>query len=93
MDGDSHKQLYADNEGTGDNDEPEIRRQLRAQRLAERHGKMRAALQEKQAVEQEEEKRRAMQVTLKEQHHEKISTWKKKHKVIKGKHHREGHEP
>ena len=41
------RELYDDDEGGG-GDEPELRRQLRAARLAEKHAKMKAALAEKQ---------------------------------------------
>jgi hypothetical protein len=44
----THSELYDDEDAGGDGDEPELRRQLRAARLAEKHAKMKAALAEKQ---------------------------------------------
>ena len=61
--------------------EPEIRRQLRAARLAEKHAKMKAALAEKLANDEGEAKRREEQVQLKDQYKEKINVWKNKNKV------------
>ncbi len=68
--------IYAAQEG-----EPELRRQLRAARLAERNAKMRAALAEKLAMDEDEARRKEEQVQLKDNFKEIVNTWKSKHKV------------
>lgn len=60
--------------------EPEIRRQLRAARLAEKHSKMRQALAEKLAMDDELARRKEEQVSLKDQYKQAIDLWKNKHK-------------
>jgi len=63
-----------------DENEPEIRRHLRAQRLANRDAKMAAALKEQQAVEAAERDTRANVAALKEQHRASIDAWTAKNK-------------
>ena len=65
----------------GQEGEPELRRQLRAARLAEKHAKMKAALAEKQANDEDEARRREEQVQLKDQHKDAVNVWKNKNKV------------
>lgn len=74
-----YEHLY-NNQEDGSHDEPELRKQLRAQRIAERHAKMKAALQDKLAKDEEESRKREAQVTLKEQYKEIILQWKNKHR-------------
>jgi len=57
-------------------DEPELRRQLRAARLAERQSKMDAALAEKHAKDEEEARKQAEQVELKDKLKARIETWR-----------------
>lgn len=71
--------LYAD--AAADGSEPEIRRQLRAARAAEKHAKMKAALAEKQAKEAAEQERRQQQQAHKQAHKDRIEAWKNKNKV------------
>eukprot|EP00775_Hariotina_reticulata_P010949 gene10949-11103_t len=76
-----HQDLYDDGSSQrGDGDEPELRRQLRAARAAEKHAKMKAALAEKQAKEAEEVQRREQQQAHKLAHRERIETWRNKNK-------------
>ncbi len=65
----------------GEEGEPELRKQLRAARLADQHAKMRAALAEKLAADEEEARRREEQVSFKGQFADQINAWKNKHKV------------
>ncbi len=65
----------------GEENEPEIRKQLRAARLAEKHAKMRQKLAEKLAMDEEEARRKEEQVQLKGQLQENIVAWKNKHRV------------
>lgn len=65
----------------GQEGEPEIRRQLRAARLAEKHAKMQAALANKLAVEAAEAAAKEQQVHLKEQLKATVDAWKNKNKV------------
>jgi predicted nuclease with TOPRIM domain len=67
---------------TGEEDEPELRKQLRAARLAEKHSKMKAALAEKQAVDEELARKKEEQVHLKDRLGEAVNAWKNKHKVL-----------
>ncbi len=66
---------------TGDENEPEIRKRLRAARLAEKHAKMQSALASKLAADEAEAKQREEQVALKEQHKALVEAWKNKSKV------------
>jgi hypothetical protein len=78
------RDLYADSnaEGAvGDGEEPELRRQLRAARAAEKHAKMKAALAEQQAKEAAESERRQQQQAHKQAHKERIEAWRNKNKV------------
>jgi hypothetical protein len=80
----SCRDLYADSnaEGAiGDSEEPELRRQLRAARAAEKHAKMKAALAEQQAKEAAEAERRQQQQAHKSAHKERIEAWRNKNKV------------
>lgn len=72
--------LYGD-AGCADGDEPELRKQLRAARAADKHAKMKAALAEKQAKEAAEANRREQQQAHKAAHRERIEAWKNKNKV------------
>lgn len=54
---------------------------MRAARLAEKHAKMKAALAEKVARDEEEARRRQEQVELKEHHKAAVEAWKNKNKV------------
>ncbi|GAX80139.1 hypothetical protein CEUSTIGMA_g7577.t1 [Chlamydomonas eustigma] len=74
----SHQQLYEEDEGVVG--EPEVRKQLRAARLAEKHAKMKAALAEKQAVDDELVRKKEEQVQLKDRLGEVVNAWKNKHK-------------
>eukprot|EP00798_Chlamydomonas_sp_ICE-L_P015355 gene15355-21442_t len=65
-----HAKLYADSEE---------RKRLRTARIAERNAKMRAALDTKTAMDEEEARKKAEQVSLKESYKAKILTWEKKH--------------
>ncbi len=65
----------------GEEGEPEVRKQLRAARLAEKHAKMKAALAAKLATEAQEAKHREEQVQLKEQLKANVDVWKNKNKV------------
>lgn len=79
--------LYADGAAGaagGSRDEPELRRQLRAARAAEKHAKMKAALAEQQAKEAEEAARREQQQAHKQAHRDRIEAWKNKNKVGAG---------
>ena len=76
------RDLYEGEEASAN--EPEVRRQLRAQRLAEKHAKMKAALAEKQAKEEEEVLRRQQQQSHKQAHRERIEAWRNKNKVRLG---------
>jgi hypothetical protein len=80
----SCRDLYADasaEAAAGEGDEPELRRQLRAARAAEKHAKMKAALAEKQAKEAAEAERRQQQQAHKQAHRERIEAWRNKNKV------------
>jgi hypothetical protein len=70
---------------TGGEHEPELRRRLRAARLAEKHAKMKAALAEKVARDEEEARRKQEQVELKERHKAAVETWKNRNKVSQQK--------
>eukprot|EP00198_Chlamydomonas_reinhardtii_P001730 XP_001691066.1 predicted protein [Chlamydomonas reinhardtii] len=64
----------------GHENEPEIRKRLRAQREKAKHDQMKAALKAKQEMEAEEAARREQQVELKEQYKTNIEAWKNKNK-------------
>lgn len=66
---------------TGEEGEPELRKQLRAARLAEKHNKMKAALAEKLANDENEARRREEQVQIKDHYKEAINLWKNKNKA------------
>jgi hypothetical protein len=81
------RDLYADasaEAAAADGDEPELRRQLRAARAAEKHAKMKAALAEQQAKEAAETERRQQQQAHKQAHKERIEAWRNKNKVRRG---------
>lgn len=73
--------LYDDGSAAAGGDEPELRRQLRAARAAEKHAKMKAALAEKQAKEAQEAQRRQQQQEHKQAHRDRIDVWKNRNKV------------
>lgn len=80
----SCRDLYADagaEAAAGDVEEPELRRQLRAARAAEKHAKMKAALAEQQAKEAAETERRQQQQAHKQAHQQRIEAWRNKNKV------------
>ncbi|KAF6244110.1 DnaJ domain-containing protein [Scenedesmus sp. NREL 46B-D3] len=83
VDAGRHGDLYADpttGAAVAGGDEPELRRQLRAARAAEKHAKMKAALAEQQAKEAAEAERRQQQQAHKQAHKERIETWRNKNK-------------
>ena len=65
----------------GEEGEPELRKQLRARRLAAMHARMREKLAEKQMQEQAEADEKAARVQLREQYKPSVDAWCHQKKV------------
>ena len=70
-----HEGLYADTEGDGTADEPEIRKILRQKRIAETHERMARQLAETRAREEAEDAEKAGKVALRVTLKPKIDGW------------------
>lgn len=73
-----YKDLYQAH--VGEDNEPEIRKQLRAAKLADKHAKMKAALAEKLEKDEIENNAREEQVRLKDEFKDKVDAWKNQYK-------------